>query len=296
MSKAPLTTVAFIGLGTMGFPMAGHLSDKGYKLVVYNRTDATAKRWLEQYTGTQAFTPAEAAAQADVIITCVGNDQDVRTVSLGENGIMSAAKPGSILIDHTTASAELARELYSAAQQHELAFLDAPVSGGEAGAVNGALTVMVGGEQSTLDKVESLLGSYAKAVTLVGSAGYGQTCKMVNQLCISGILQGLSEALQLAKAADLDIDTVVEVLQHGAAGSWQLTNRAKSMANNQFDFGFAIDWMRKDLAICFNEANKLGVPLPLAKQVDEQYAKLQQRGFSRADTSALIKQFDQEAR
>ncbi|WP_427983516.1 NAD(P)-dependent oxidoreductase [Agarivorans sp.] len=286
--------VAFIGLGTMGFPMAGHLSQQGYQVVVYNRTQAVAERWLQQYAGSSAATPAEAAAQAQVILSCVGNDQDLKQVYLGDNGIIAGAKTGSILVDHTTASAGVATELASAAAQAQLHFLDAPVSGGEAGAVNGCLTVMVGGEQSDLDKVEPILQCYAKAINLLGPVGYGQSCKMVNQLCIAGILQGLSEGISLAKAANLDIDKVIEVLQHGAAGSWQLNNRAKTMANNQFDFGFAIDWMRKDLAICFNEADKLGVELPLAKQVDAQYAKLQQRGYSRADTSVLIKQFDHE--
>jgi len=286
--------VAFIGLGTMGFPMAGHLSQQGYQVVVYNRTQAVADRWLQQYAGSSAATPAEAAAQAQVILSCVGNDQDLKQVYLGDNGIIAGAKAGSILVDHTTASAGVATELAAAAQQAKLAFLDAPVSGGEAGAVNGCLTIMVGGEQSDLDKVEPILQCYGKAINLLGPVGYGQSCKMVNQLCIAGILQGLSEGISLAKAANLDIDKVIEVLQHGAAGSWQLNNRAKTMANNQFDFGFAIDWMRKDLAICFNEADKLGVALPLAQQVDEQYAKLQQRGYSRADTSVLIKQFDQK--
>jgi 3-hydroxyisobutyrate dehydrogenase len=249
---------------------------------------------LQQYAGSSAATPAEAAAQAQVILSCVGNDQDLKQVYLGNDGIIAGAKAGSILVDHTTASAGVATELAAAAQQAKLAFLDAPVSGGEAGAVNGCLTIMVGGEQSDLDKVEPILQCYGKAINLLGPVGYGQSCKMVNQLCIAGILQGLSEGISLAKAANLDIDKVIEVLQHGAAGSWQLNNRAKTMANNQFDFGFAIDWMRKDLAICFNEADKLGVALPLAQQVDEQYAKLQQRGYSRADTSVLIKQFDQQ--
>lgn len=293
---SPSITVAFIGLGTMGFPMAGHLSQQGYQVVVYNRTDTTAKKWLAKNQGKQAFTPAEAASQADVILSCVGNDQDLQQVYLGEQGIIGAAKPGSILVDHTTASAEIASELDSAAKAHQLEFLDAPVSGGEAGAVNGCLTVMVGGEQSTLSKVAAVFDCYAKAVNLIGPVGYGQRCKMVNQLCITGILQGLSEALKLAEATKLDINKVVEVLQHGAAGSWQLSNRASSMTANEFDFGFAIDWMRKDLAICFDEADKLGVALPLAKQVDNEYAKLQQRGYSRADTSVLFKQFDDEQR
>ncbi|WP_432454033.1 MULTISPECIES: NAD(P)-dependent oxidoreductase [unclassified Agarivorans] len=292
MDTSQTSSVAFIGLGTMGYPMAGHLSKQGFKVVIYNRSDAKAKAWLSEYQGTQAATPGDAAAQADIILTCVGNDEDVRQVYCGENGIFAKAKANSILVDHTTASAGLARELYAQAQQRQLQFLDAPVSGGEAGAINGALTVMVGGEQAALDKVQAVLNSYAKAVNLVGGAGYGQRCKMVNQLCIAGVLQGLSEALQLAKAADLDINTVVNVLQHGAAGSWQLANRANSMADDKFDFGFAIDWMRKDLAICFDEAENLGIDLPLAKQVDAEYAKLQQRGYSRSDTSVLIKQFD----
>ncbi|WP_428463361.1 NAD(P)-dependent oxidoreductase [Photobacterium kagoshimensis] len=288
--------IAFIGLGTMGFPMAGHLANAGHDVTVYNRTTATAERWLTQYQGSHALTPAEAAQGAEFIFTCVGNDDDVRQVYTGENGILATVQAGAILIDNTTASAEVAREVAAAALTANTQFLDAPVSGGEAGAVNGCLTVMVGGDAATFEKAQPVMDCFAKATTLMGDVGYGQITKMANQLCIAGVLQGLSEAITLAKSAGLDIAQMTEVLKHGAAGSWQLENRAATMANNDFDFGFAIDWMRKDLSICFDAADKLGVDLPLAKQVDERYASLQQRGYSRADTSVLIKQFDDEAR
>ncbi|MEZ8739935.1 NAD(P)-dependent oxidoreductase [Photobacterium swingsii] len=288
--------IAFIGLGTMGFPMAGHLANAGHDVTVYNRTTATAERWLTQYKGSHALSPAEAAQDAEFIFTCVGNDDDVRQVYMGETGILTTAQADAILIDNTTASAEVAREVAAAALTANTQFLDAPVSGGEAGAVNGCLTVMVGGNAKTFEKAQPVMDCFAKATTLMGDVGYGQITKMANQLCIAGVLQGLSEAITLAKSAGLDIAQMTEVLKHGAAGSWQLENRATTMAKNDFDFGFAIDWMRKDLSICFDAADKLGVDLPLAKQVDERYASLQQRGYSRADTSVLIKQFDDEAR
>ncbi|QUJ69285.1 NAD(P)-dependent oxidoreductase (plasmid) [Photobacterium sp. GJ3] len=285
-------TVAFIGLGTMGFPMAGHLAKAGFQVVVYNRTTATTEKWLNTYTGTLARTPAEAAQHADVILTCVGNDHDVREVYCGPQGILSTARPGSLLIDHTTASAEVAREIAAAAANVSAAFLDAPVSGGEAGAVNGCLTVMVGGSQANFEQAQPIFAAYAKASTLMGDVGFGQITKMANQICIAGVLQGLSEAITLAKSAGLDIEKMTDVLKHGAAGSWQMENRAVTMAADKFDFGFAIDWMRKDLAICFEAAEQYGVALPLARQVDAEYEKLQARGFQRADTSVLIKQFD----
>ncbi|MDO6705920.1 NAD(P)-dependent oxidoreductase [Photobacterium sp. 1_MG-2023] len=285
-------TVAFIGLGTMGFPMAGHLAKAGFQVVVYNRTTATAEKWLNTYTGTLARTPAEAAQHADVILTCVGNDQDVREVYCGPQGILSTARPGALLIDHTTASAEVAREIAAAAAKVSTAFLDAPVSGGEAGAVNGCLTVMVGGSQANFEQAKPIFAAYAKASTLMGDVGFGQITKMANQICIAGVLQGLSEAITLAKSAGLDIQKMTDVLKHGAAGSWQMENRAVTMAADKFDFGFAIDWMRKDLAICFEAAEQYDVALPLARQVDAEYEKLQARGFQRADTSVLIKQFD----
>ncbi|PSW20687.1 NAD(P)-dependent oxidoreductase [Photobacterium sanctipauli] len=288
--------VAFIGLGTMGYPMAGHLANAGHQVTVYNRTTAKANQWAETYTGQVALTPAEAAKEATFIFTCVGNDDDLRQVYCGENGILTTAKSGAFLIDNTTASAEVSREIAALAEEKGLKFLDAPVSGGEAGAVNGCLTVMVGGKQADFDTAKPVIDTFAKATTLMGDVGYGQITKMANQICIAGILQGLSEAVTLAKSSGLDIEKMTEVLKHGAAGSWQLENRASTMANNEFDFGFAIDWMRKDLGICFDAAEKLGVDLPLAKQVDEKYGELQARGYQRADTSVLIKQFDDESR
>ncbi|MCG7586107.1 NAD(P)-dependent oxidoreductase [Photobacterium sp. OFAV2-7] len=284
--------IAFIGLGTMGFPMAGHLANAGHQVTVYNRTIATAEKWAAQYDGNIALTPAEAAKDAEFIFTCVGNDEDVRQVYKAADGILSTAKQGAILIDNTTASAEVAREIAQAASEINTAFLDAPVSGGEAGAVNGCLTVMVGGNEDVFAKAKPIIDCFAKATTLMGDVGYGQITKMANQICIAGVLQGLSEAITLAKSAGLDIEKMTDVLKHGAAGSWQLENRAVTMAEDKFDFGFAIDWMRKDLGICFEAAEKLGVDLPLAKQVDEKYSELQERGFNRADTSVLIKQFD----
>ncbi|GAB3519478.1 NAD(P)-dependent oxidoreductase [Photobacterium alginatilyticum] len=285
--------IAFIGLGTMGFPMAGHLANAGHQVTVYNRTTATAEKWAAQYDGNIALTPAEAAKDAEFIFTCVGNDEDVRQVYKATDGILSTVKQGAILIDNTTASAEVAREIAQAASEINTAFLDAPVSGGEAGAVNGCLTVMVGGNEEVFAKAKPIIDCFAKATTLMGDVGYGQITKMANQICIAGVLQGLSEAITLAKSAGLDIEKMTDVLKHGAAGSWQLENRAVTMAEDKFDFGFAIDWMRKDLGICFEAAEKLGVDLPLAKQVDEKYGKLQERGFNRADTSVLIKQFDE---
>ncbi|MGR5145374.1 NAD(P)-dependent oxidoreductase [Photobacterium alginatilyticum] len=285
--------IAFIGLGTMGFPMAGHLANAGHQVTVYNRTTATAEKWAAQYDGNIALTPAEAAKDAEFIFTCVGNDEDVRLVYKATDGILSTVKQGAILIDNTTASAEVAREIAQAASEINTDFLDAPVSGGEAGAVNGCLTVMVGGNEEVFAKAKPIIDCFAKATTLMGDVGYGQITKMANQICIAGVLQGLSEAITLAKSAGLDIEKMTDVLKHGAAGSWQLENRAVTMAEDKFDFGFAIDWMRKDLGICFEAAEKLGVDLPLAKQVDEKYGKLQERGFNRADTSVLIKQFDE---
>jgi len=284
--------IAFIGLGTMGFPMAGHLANAGHHITVYNRTTAIAEKWAKQYQGDIALTPAIAAQNADFVFTCVGNDEDVRQVYKAADGILSTVKPGVILIDNTTASAEVAREIALAATEVSAAFLDAPVSGGEAGAVNGCLTVMVGGKEEVFDTAKPIIDCFAKATTLMGDVGYGQITKMANQICIAGVLQGLSEAITLAKSAGLDIEKMTDVLKHGAAGSWQLENRAVTMAEDKFDFGFAIDWMRKDLGICFEAAEKLGVELPLAKQVDGKYSELQERGFSRADTSVLIKQFD----
>ncbi len=251
--------IAFIGLGTMGFPMAGHLANAGHHITVYNRTTAIAEKWAKQYQGDIALTPAIAAQNADFVFTCVGNDEDVRQVYKAADGILSTVKPGAILIDNTTASAEVAREIALAATEVSTAFLDAPVSGGEAGAVNGCLTVMVGGKEEVFDTAKPIIDCFAKATTLMGGdVGYGQITKMANQICIAGVLQGLSEAITLAKSAGLDIEKMTDVLKHGAAGSWQLENRAVTMSEDKFDFGFAIDWMRKDLGICFEAAEKLG--------------------------------------
>lgn len=290
----PQQNISVLGLGTMGYPMAGYIAqNQSYNVTVYNRTTIKAQKWVGEYSGSYAETIEEAVANADIVVSCVGNDNDVREIYAK---VFSAAKLGVLLIDHTTTSATVARELYTQAKSLNMEFLDAPVSGGEAGAQGGVLTIMVGGDQSTFDKCLSLMNSYAKATTLIGESGKGQVLKMVNQLCIAGLLEGLSEAWRLAKASDIEPDMMLEVLQHGAAGSWQMVNRTKTAMNNNFDLGFAIDWMRKDLGICFDEAEKLGIDLPTAKQVDAKYADLQKRGYSRADTSVLLKQFDDEIR
>lgn len=281
--------VAFIGLGVMGYPMAGHLQTSGYSTTVYNRTERKARYWAEQYAGRWAPTPDAAATGCDVVFVCVGNDDDVRSVVHGEQGVLAGMKPGSVLVDHTTTSAELALELATACKVKGVHFIDAPVSGGQAGAENGALTVMCGGEPAIFETVSTVMDAYAKQAVLLGGHGQGQRCKMVNQICIAGVLQGLSEAVLLAKAANLDIEQVVNVLKHGAAGSWQMENRAVTMAADQFDFGFAIDWMRKDLAICLNEAGHHALALPMTREVDQKYAELQQQGLGRMDTSVLIK-------
>ncbi|MCK5809688.1 MAG: NAD(P)-dependent oxidoreductase [Cocleimonas sp.] len=290
--------IAFLGLGAMGYPMAGHLANHDFAVTVYNRTANVAEKWLTEYAGTRAVTPADAVKEADMVITCVGNDHDVRSLYCGNDQqndhIFSALKANSILIDHTTTSAELARELAQIADQHQAHFLDAPVSGGQIGAEKGCLTIMVGGDAPIYQQAYPIMESYAQAISLIGTVGYGQRCKMVNQLCVAGILQGLSEALTLAKAAGIDAKTVVNTLQHGAAGSWQMVNRTETMMDEQFDFGFAVDWMRKDLAICFDEADRLEVELPLAKFIDVQYKKLQMNGYGRSDTSILIKQFHKQ--
>ncbi len=285
--------ISFLGLGAMGYPMAGHLSNAGYDITVFNRTTAKAEKWITEYNGSFAQTVVEAVKDADIVLTNVGNDNDVREIY---NKIFSVSKAGAILIDHTTTSAIIARKLNTEAIEKGMAFLDAPVSGGQAGAENGALTIMVGGDQKSFDKVLPILNTYAKAVTLIGESGQGQVLKMINQICFVGTLQTLSEAITLAEAEGIDAKTMVDVLQHGAAGSWQMVNRTETMMNNDFDFGFAVDWVRKDLAICMEEAKKLGVDLPITKQIDDEYKKLQERGYARADTSVLIKQFDKESR
>ncbi|MEE3877381.1 NAD(P)-dependent oxidoreductase [Vibrio sp. YYF0003] len=281
--------VAFIGLGVMGYPMAGYLSKAGYETKVYNRTKAKADQWAEEYNGVACETPAQAAEGCDIVFTCVGNDDDVRSVVYGEEGLLVGLKPGAVLVDHTTTSADLAVELADACTKVGNHFIDAPVSGGQAGAENGVLTIMCGGDSNVFEQVAPAMDVYAKQITLLGENGQGQRCKMVNQICIAGVLQGLSEALLLAQQSGLDIEQVVETLKHGAAGSWQMENRAKTMAQDKFDFGFAIDWMRKDLGFCLKEAERVGLQLPLTQMVDQQYADLQLDGLGRMDTSVLIK-------
>ncbi|USD67345.1 NAD(P)-dependent oxidoreductase [Vibrio sp. SCSIO 43136] len=284
--------VAFIGLGVMGYPMAGHLSKAGYETHVYNRTVAKAKQWSEEFQGEYFETPKQAAQDCQVVCLCVGNDNDVRSVVFGEDGVLAGMAKEATLIDHTTTSAELAEELATACQELGIHFIDAPVSGGQAGAENGALTVMCGGEQQAFEAASPVIDSYARQISLLGGHGQGQRCKMVNQICIAGVLKGLSEAILLSQKAGLDINDVVDVLKHGAAGSWQMENRASTMAADKFDFGFAIDWMRKDLGICLDEAQKFGLDLPLTKQVDSEYQSLQEQGLGRMDTSVLIKSYD----
>lgn len=280
--------VAFIGLGVMGYPMAGYLQQKGYQVTVYNRTAAKAEKWAAQYGGSFAQTPAAAAQGAALVFLCVGNDNDVRSVVYGEQGVLAGMAAGSVLIDHTTASANLARELAQAAKQQGIGFLDAPVSGGQAGAENGVLTVMTGGEASDFAKAEAAIMSYARCTKLLGPAGSGQLAKMVNQICIAGVVQGLAEALNFAQNAGLDAAAVVEVISQGAASSWQMQNRSLTMLQGKYDFGFAVDWMRKDLGIALSEARENGSHLPLTALVDQFYSEVQQMGGNRWDTSSLL--------
>lgn len=281
--------VAFVGLGVMGYPMAGHLKTAGHDVAVYNRTASKASQWVAQYQGRSGQTPAEAAAGAQLVMLCVGNDDDVRAVVYGEDGVLAQMLPGSVLIDHTTASADLARELAAACAAKGIGFLDAPVSGGQAGAQNGALTIMLGGDAADFERAEPVLRHYAKSARLLGPAGSGQLAKMVNQICIAGVVQGLAEALHFAKCADLDAKAVLEVISKGAAQSWQMENRGATMVDGQFDFGFAVDWMRKDLSITLNEARRNGAQLPVTALVDQFYAEVQALGGNRQDTSSLIR-------
>ncbi len=280
--------VAFLGLGVMGGPMAGHLAAARHEVVVYNRTQARADAWTERHGGEARPTPAAAAEGAGTVFVCVGNDQDLRSVVTGATGALAGMQPGSVLVDHTTASAGIARELASACNAAGVGFLDAPVSGGQAGAENGQLTVMVGGDSDTFDRVRELMACYARAVTLMGPAGAGQLTKMVNQICIAGLLQGLSEGMNFARRAGLDGPQVIDVVSKGAAQSWQMENRARTMLEGKFDFGFAVQWMRKDLAICLAEAKDNGARLPVTALVDQMYAQVEARGGSRWDTSSLI--------
>jgi 3-hydroxyisobutyrate dehydrogenase-like beta-hydroxyacid dehydrogenase len=281
--------VAFIGLGVMGFPMAGHLAAAGHAVTVYNRNSARAEAWVAKHGGRAAPTPAAAAEGAELVMTCVGNDDDVRSVVHGASGAFAGMARDAILVDHTTASARLARELYAAARERGACFLDAPVSGGEAGAINGKLTIMVGGDAGVYARAEPVLAHYARAVTHMGEAGSGQLTKMVNQICIAGLLQALSEGINFGARAGLDVERVLDVISKGAAQSWQMENRGKTMVADKFDFGFAVDWMRKDLGICLEEARQNGAALPVTGLVDQFYARVQSQGGSRWDTSSLIR-------
>jgi 3-hydroxyisobutyrate dehydrogenase len=280
--------IAFLCLGTMGYPMAGHLARAGHSLTVYNRTPARAEQWVEEFEGRRADSPADAARDAEIVMTCAGNDDDLRSVVGGESGAFAGMRRGSVFVDHTSVSARVTRELAERAAGLGLAYLDAPVSGGQAGAENGALTIMVGGDEASFRAVDPILAVYAKKTLLLGPVGSGQLTKMVNQICIAGLLQGLSEGLAFAQRTGLDGRKVVEAISEGAAQSWQMDNRAETMLDGRFDFGFAVDWMRKDLAIALEEAERIGAALPVARLVDEFYAEIQAAGGGRFDTSSLI--------
>ena len=281
--------LAFLGLGVMGFPMAGHLARAGHDVTVYNRSAAKAKQWVDTYGGRSAATPAAAAQGAQIVMMCVGNDDDVRAVASGADGALSGMSAGATLVDHTTASAEVAREVYDSAKSRGIAFLDAPVSGGQAGAENGKLTIMVGGDAAAFAAAQEVIAIYARAVTLMGGPGAGQLTKMVNQICIAGLVEALSEGVHFAMKAGLDPQLVLDVISKGAAQSWQMENRGKTMVADKFDFGFAVDWMRKDLAICLAEARRNGAMLPITAIVDQLYAQVQARGGGRWDTSSLVR-------
>jgi 3-hydroxyisobutyrate dehydrogenase len=280
--------VAFIGLGVMGFPMAGHLKAKGYDVTVYNRTASKAEDWVAKHGGKSAPTPAAAAKDADFVMLMVGNDNDLLEVALGKDGALSGMKKGAVLIDHTTASADAARKVFAAAKAKGVDFIDAPVSGGQAGAENGKLTVMCGGEAKPFERAKPVMDSYGRAVTLMGEAGAGQLTKMVNQICIAGLVQGLSEGIAFAEKAGLDANLVLDVISKGAAQSWQMENRGKTMHERKFNFGFAVDWMRKDLGICLEEAKRNGAKLPITQVIDQYYGEVQKAGGKRWDTSSLI--------
>ena len=283
-----IKNVSFIGLGVMGYPMAGHLQNKGYNVTVYNRTTAKAEKWVEKYKGSMAKTPGEASQNSEIVFMCVGRDEDIIEVMEGEGGILSKVTEGSIIVDHTTASAEIARNYYQKLKDKKLSFLDAPVSGGQAGAENGVLSIMIGGDEKDYNTVKPVLTSYGKAVELIGPSGSGQIAKMINQICIAGLVQGLSEAMAFGKKSNVDMEKVLSVISKGAAQSWQMENRYKTMLDGKFDYGFAVDWMRKDLSICFNEADKNGAILPVTKIVDKYYEEVQKNGGNRFDTSSLM--------
>ena len=285
------SNVSFIGLGVMGYPMAGYISKAGNNVTVFNRTKSKAEKWISEYEGKIAETPAEAAKDADYIFTCVGNDNDLREVTFGENGIFKTIKKGTVYIDNTTASATIAREIYEYAKKNDFGSLDAPVSGGQAGAENGALTVMIGGDQTDFDKAKDKIDCYSKKMKLLGNAGSGQLAKMVNQICIAGLVQGLSEAINFGMKAGLNMEDVIEVISKGAAQSWQMENRYKTMIDDKFEFGFAVDWMRKDLKIAMDEAKNNESLLPVTELVDKYYGEVQEMGGNRWDTSSLIRRF-----
>ncbi|MEM6661531.1 MAG: NAD(P)-dependent oxidoreductase [Pseudomonadota bacterium] len=284
-----MAKVSFLGLGVMGYPMAGHLAAAGHDVTVYNRTAAKAEAWAAQHGGSAAATPAEAAAGAEFVMACVGNDDDLRSVVLGETGALGAMAPGTVFVDHTTASAAVARELHALAGQNNIGFVDAPVSGGQAGAENGQLAIMCGGEEATFSRAEPVMDAYAKSIKRLGEVGAGQLTKMVNQICIAGLVQGLSEGLNFAQAAGLDVEEVVAAISGGAAGSWQMVNRHKTMDSDEYEHGFAVDWMRKDLGIVLDEAKSNGARLPVTAIVDQFYGEVQDMGGGRWDTSSLMR-------
>jgi 3-hydroxyisobutyrate dehydrogenase len=288
-----MAKVAFLGLGVMGYPMARHLKSKGHEVTVYNRTAEKAQKWVSENGGRVGKTPREAAEGQEIVFSCVGNDDDLRQVVVGQDGALEGMKNGALFVDHTTASAAVARELHGKAKEKGVGFVDAPVSGGQAGAENGVLTVMCGGDEGPYAKAEPVIMSYARACRLLGPVGSGQLTKMINQICIAGLVQGLSEGIHFGKRAGLDIEAVLDVISKGAAGSWQMENRGKTMNDGKFDFGFAVDWMRKDLAICLDEARRNGAQLPVAALVDQFYAEVQKMGGRRWDTSSLIARLEQ---
>lgn len=283
-----MSNLAFIGLGTMGYPMAGHLASQGHQVTVFNRTSAKSVAWQAEHGGKTAATPAAAAQTADIVFTCIGNDDDLREVTLGRNGIAESLKPGSVLVDHSTVSAALSRELALALQARGSAFVDAPVSGGQQGARNGQLAIMCGGEPEIFERVRPIMTAYGKATSLMGPVGSGQLTKMVNQICVAGLVEALAEGMFFAEKAGLDVQRVIDVISQGAASSWQMVNRHKTMIKGEFEHGFAVDWMRKDLGICLEEAERLGIKLPITADVDELYAEVQAMGGGRWDTSSLL--------
>ena len=280
--------VTFIGLGVMGYNMAGHLKKNNFNTTVYNRTSSVSEKWVNEFGGESKITPGEASSNADIVCICVGRDEDLISVMEGNDGVIKNIKDNTIIIDHTTASADIARKYYQLGKESNFSFLDAPVSGGQAGAENGILSVMVGGDQDQFDNAKSVMSAYGKTIELIGNAGSGQLAKMINQICIAGLVQGLSEAMAFGKKANLDMEKVLQVISKGAAQSWQMENRYKTMLKGEYEFGFAVDWMRKDLSICFNEAEKNGASLPVTKIVDKYYEEVQNNGGSRYDTSSLM--------